>query len=216
MQVLQGLLGRVEGGKHIVFKSVVAVAVEAADTGVAVGKARTRELFPDAHDFFTRVERVHERGRTAQILEGRRDAHEVVVDTAELIHDDAEHLRAFRDLHAEHVFHGAAVRDIVHDGRAVVEAVGIRDHLLPSAAFHHLLEPAVQVSDLFHARDDGLAVHGGHKAQAAVSRRMARTHVQGHQVQPFAILIQYNHSLILPSKNSLSFVSTSLLRWITL
>ena len=189
MQVLQCLFGRIEGCENVLFKAFVAIAVEAANASKAVRKTCTGELFPDAHDFFTRVEGVHERSRTAQVLERSSNAHKVVIDTGKFVHNHAEDLGTFRDFNTEHVFDCTAERNVVHDSRAVVQAVRVRDNLLPSAAFDHLFEPAVQVADFFDRCHDGFTIHSGQEAQATVSCRVARPNVQGHQIQLFAIRI---------------------------
>ena len=202
--------------QHVFFEAVVAVAVEAADAGKAVGEACARELFPNQHDFFTRVKSVHERSRTAQVLESCSHANKVVVNTGEFVHDHAEHLGAFRDFDAVHVFHSAAERDVVHHGRAVVQTVGVRDHLLPGAAFDHLFKTTVHKADFMDTGHDGFTIEGSQQAHAVVSCRVRRAHVQGHQVYFFAIRVKYDHSLILPSRYSSSTGMISLERWIIL
>ena len=140
----------------------------------------------------------------------------MVVDTGEFVHNHAEHLGAFRDFDTVHIFDSAAECNVVHHCRAVVQAVGVRDHLLPGAAFDHLFEAAVHKADFMDTGHDGFAIEGSQQAHAVVSRRMRRAHVQGHQVHLFAIRVKYDHSLILPSRYSSSTGMISLERWITL
>ena len=81
-----------------------------------------------------------------------------------------------------------AVGQVVGHRAEIVDAVGQRDHLLVELRLAGLLDAGVQVADVGHQLDDGLAVDLQHQAQHAVSRRVLRAHVEHHGVLARAAL----------------------------
>ena len=85
----------------------------------------------------------------------------MVHDARELGEDHAHDLGAWGCFDAEHLLDSECVADPVDHARAVVEAVGVGNDLVPTVGLRHLFKTTVQVPDLaFGARDD-LSVEPG-------------------------------------------------------
>ncbi len=105
-------------------------------------------------------------------------------DALHLVEDDADVLRALRNLEAEQLLDHEDVRVVVRRGRDVVEAVRVRDHHRVGLGLEQLLGAAVEVPDVRPRRDDALAVHLEDDAQDAVGGRVLRPEVELHLAEP--------------------------------
>ena len=82
----------------------------------------------------------------------------MIGDAGDLTADHPDVLRALGRADAGQVLEREREGDVVQDGRGVVQAVGVGNAVVPRPLLAHLLEAAVQVSDLDVDVEDGLAV----------------------------------------------------------
>src|SRR5690606_5757459 len=98
------------------------------------------------------------RGHGADVLDEGAQEQQVVLDTEELGHHDADHIDPLRHLDAGQLFHGEHIGQVVHHPAEVVDPVGIGDVAVPALALTHLFRATVVVADLRYAVDDLLAI----------------------------------------------------------
>ena len=96
--------------------------------------------------------------------------------------DGADVLAARRQLDAQQLLDGVVPGDLVGDRRDVVHPVDDGDVLVEVEVLAELLEAAVQVADVRHGLDDGLAVEGEDEAQRGVRGRVLRPEVERPEV----------------------------------
>ena len=136
------------------------VVRDSADTDVAHCQTPAAAGFDEIVYFFARPECVPEVADRAKVHQIRADANQVVRDAAELRQDHANILGALGDFDAEHLLDRHGICDAVHHRGHVVQPIGERNHLPIHVRFRHLLETAMQISNLGIGIDDPLAVHG--------------------------------------------------------
>ena len=161
---------------------VVHVGHQAADAGVARMEALAGGRLEDVVDLLALVEGVEEGGEAAEV-EGRgADAEQVIADARQLGEDGAEVLAARRQLDAQQLLDRVMPGDLVGDRRDVVHPIDDGDVLVVVEVFAELLEAGVQVADVGHGLDDGLAVEGEDEAQRGVRGRVLRAEVERPEV----------------------------------
>jgi hypothetical protein len=112
----------------------------------------------------------------------------VIHDARELGEDGARPHRPGWGFDPQHLLDGAAIGDVVDKRGAVVEPVGIGDHLLVGVGLGHLLEAAMEIADLHLTGIDGLAIERRHHPQRAMHRRVGRPDVDGHPLEEVLLL----------------------------
>ena len=114
------------------------------------------------------------------------------VDTLQLVHDGADVVDTVGKLNAHTLLYHANESVAVHHGREVVETVGESECLRIGHAFPHLLDTAVDISEVRIDALHLLAVENGLQAKHTVCRRVVRTDVH-YEVGVFeeALLCSY-------------------------
>ena len=153
------------------------VARQAADAAVGVGDARAGERGEVLVDVVADHHEVEERRHRAQLHQRGRDAGEVIGDARVFGQQRAQVAAARRDLDAHQLLDRLAVGEVVDEPRAVVEAVDVRNEVVPGVGFALLLEAAVQVAAVHVDALDPLAVERGDDLDRAVRGRMRRADV---------------------------------------
>ncbi len=113
----------------------------------------------------------------------------MVGDAGQFIHHHPDVLAPVGAFNAEQFFHRQGVPDIVHDGRAVIQPVGVGEHVGPGDAFAHFFETAVQIAHLDGTVHHRFAVQGQQELDRSVRRRMGGAHVED-QMLGMQILFQ--------------------------
>ena len=106
----------------------------------------------------------------------------MVGDARNLAHDDAQILRALRNLDAEQLLDRQREADIVDAGRGVIEPVGVGEALGPGALLAHFFERAMEIADLDVAIGDPLAVELEVELDGAVRGGMRGPHLELHDL----------------------------------
>src|ERR1043165_1135517 len=153
---------------------------QAADAEVGRRHPLARRGLDEVHDLLALAEAVEEDRHRADVERVRSQPDEVRADALQLAHEDADDLRAFRNLKAQKLLDGHAVGEVVAERVEVVHPVGDDDALLILLILEELLHPRVQVADVGRALDDHLAVEDEFEAQDAVGRRVLRPERDGH------------------------------------
>jgi len=153
---------------------------DSADADVAGHHALAADGFEDAEQVFALAEAVEEDGEGADVHGVGAEPDEVRLDAGELIHQDADILRALGDLEAEEFFDRQGVGGVVGHRTEIVDAVGERRDLGVELGLGGLLNARVEIADVGGEGDDGLAVDLEDQAQDAVGRGMLRAHVEDH------------------------------------
>ena len=83
------------------------------------------------------------------------------VETLQLVHDGAHIFDAVGELNAHSLLNNAHESVAVHHGREIVETVGERECLRIGIALAHLLDTAVDISQVGIDALHGLAIHYG-------------------------------------------------------
>ena len=104
----------------------------------------------------------------------------MVRDPGNLREDDSDIVAALRHLDPQELLHGHAVAHIVDERRDVVEPVGVGDDAVVVDHFRHLLEAAVEVTDLHIRLLDQLPVQLGHDLDDPVHGRVRGADVEHH------------------------------------
>ncbi len=154
------------------------VVLHAADAHVVRRDARAAQDLHQIPGEFARLDAEQERRHRRQLEAGGAAACQVIAEPRKLAGHRAQPLAALGCLEVEQLLDREAVADVREDRRVVVEAIGVRDRLVPGAAFAFLLEAAVQVADLDVEIDDRLAVEFDQELDGAVRRRVRRPHVE--------------------------------------
>src|SRR5436189_241525 len=173
------LLERCGGALLHVGREVLHHAAEAA---VGDGEARAGHRLDQVVEELARLEHVEAGRDGAQLVRRHAEAGEVIRDAGDLTADHADVLAALGHRHARQLLDREREPDVVQDGRGVVQAVGVREAVVPRPLLAHLLEAAVEVADLHLHVDDGLAVEAEVELDGAVRRRVRRPHLDLHHV----------------------------------
>jgi GNAT superfamily N-acetyltransferase len=152
------------------------VVVDASVRGQGVGRALVSAC----------IELARQHG--AEVVEVGTDIHDVVHDPRQLGEDEADHLGARRRLDPKHLLHGERVADAVHHRRAIVQPIGVGDHLVPGVALRHFLEAAVEVADLHLGPGDHFPVEPDHGPERPVRRRVRGAEVQHLRLEVVLVL----------------------------
>ena len=103
-------------------------------------------------------------------------------------HDRAEDLAARRDVDAEERLDRVVPADVVADGREVVHPADDGDVLVVVEVLAELLEAGVQVSDVWCAAGDALAVEFEDEAEGGVGRGVLGPEVEDPSVAGVDVL----------------------------
>ena len=106
----------------------------------------------------------------------------MVLNTAELCHDQAKVFSPFRYLDIHQFFDGQWITPIAAHGVEIVQAVGVRHILQEGVPFPYLLVIAVKITHHRFKTDNRLAIQNDGGAKDTVRRRMLRTHVHNDTV----------------------------------
>ena len=102
---------------------------------------------------------------------------QVVLDTAELRHDDADIIGAFRHLDLHQLFDGDGITQVVAHRVEVIQPVGEGHVLQEGVALADLVVVAVQVAHHRLQADDRLAIQRQRGAEHTMCGRVLRSHI---------------------------------------
>ncbi len=111
---------------------------------------------------------VEECGEGREVLSAGAEEQQVVVDTLQLIHDGADVVDAVAELNTHGLFDDANKRVAVGHGAEVVESVSQRERLRIGHILHHLLDAAVNITEVRIDALDILTVNDGLQTQHTV------------------------------------------------
>ena len=158
------------------------VAREPADAAVAVRHPRAGEGGQVLVHVVADHHQVQERGHRAQLHERCGDAGEVVGDARVLGEQRAQVAAARRDLDAHQRLDRLAVGEVVDQRGAVVQAVDVRNEVVPGVRLALLLEAAMEVAAVHVDARDLLAFERGDHLQRAVRGRVRGADVDDDRV----------------------------------
>src|SRR5262249_14667725 len=72
------------------------------------------------------------------------DTNNVIDNTRKLAQNNPHRLRLRRDLDTEQALNRLAIADVVHWRRAIVQTIGVRDHLIIRVSLGHFFKTAMQ------------------------------------------------------------------------
>jgi len=156
----------------------VAVAGEAADTGIADGKTGAGEQLVEVVNILALTDQIEQGGEGSKVHGVSADADGMIHDAAEFGEDDAEILRPLAHLDAEKFLDRQDIGEVVVEGRDVIHPVGDGDDLIVGAVLAELFKTVVEVADFRDAVDDALAVEFEHQPQGAVRGGMGGPEVE--------------------------------------
>src|SRR6185369_12886452 len=125
-------------------------------------------------------ETVKEDGHRAEIERVRAEPDEMRRNALQLAHQNANRLRAFRNLEAEQFLAGHAVGEVVAERIEIVHPVGDHDALLILFVLEELFHAGVEIADVRRRLDHHFAVEHEFETQHAVRRRVLRPHRERH------------------------------------
>ena len=156
------------------------VCLHPADAAVRDGQPRSGYLLDELPEILARLDHVEKNGEGPQFHGGRADASEVVRDPRDLRHNDPHVVATLWDRNSEKLLHGHAVAHVVDQRRHIVEPVRVRDDTVVVDGFRHLLETAVEITDLHVGLLDLLPVELGHDADDPVHGWVRGPDVEHH------------------------------------
>lgn len=139
-------------------KALRQVIRHAAHSHPVVGQPRAGTLLQQVQHHLALAEGVEEHGRSAQVGAERAQKHQMAGDTLEFHEQHADILGAFGNLYPSQPFDALADAQVIGQRGEVVQSVGEGDVVAIGATLHHLLQPAMQVTDDRLARHNLLAV----------------------------------------------------------
>ena len=159
------------------------VVHQPADAGVAVREPRAAHRLEDVVERLAGIEGVNEVGERAGVEARRPVAQEMVGNPRQLGDKHANVLAARRHFDAHQLFDRLVPGHVVGHRRNVVHAVGDRHVLIVIQLLAELFEARVQITDVRHGVDHGLAYELQHQPQRRVRGRMLRTEIQRPHVR---------------------------------
>src|SRR5581483_124760 len=133
--------------------------------------------FEQAENVLALAEAIKKDGHGADIESVSAQPDQVRVDARKLVEQHPHPLRFGRNFQPEQFLHCQAVAKVVGQWTEIVDPVSQGNDLLVELGFAGLLNAGMQITNIRHDANNGLAVDFKDHTQDAVSGRVLRTHV---------------------------------------